>query len=102
MPPVQIGPLTSVPVLLLPEESATVVPPPSLKLYAATGPVPLGGLLATVRSAALGVPSPAPAEGLLRVRWIVCGVVSTLVSICTLNVCLITHGLNLSVHAVYT
>src|SRR5436309_15367952 len=40
---VQVTPLASVPVLLLPEASATTVPAPSPKEYAATSPVSGGG-----------------------------------------------------------
>ena len=41
---VQVAPLI-VPVWPLPETSATVVPVPSLKLYAATRPAPAGGVV---------------------------------------------------------
>src|SRR5258705_535553 len=59
LPVVQVTPLESVPVLLLPEESAVVVPVPSSNEYAATRPD--CGLKVTVLSvlveAVLGFPA---------------------------------------------
>src|SRR6266436_9445309 len=43
---VQVTPLPSVPVLLFPEESATVVPAPSANPYAATSPATVFGVVA--------------------------------------------------------